>query len=305
MTELDNGTGVNLPGLASQGTLIEQTRAVAEVAGAIRVAQECPRSIADAILRMRESCTKIELAKRAFYSYPRGGETVNGATIHLARELMRCFGNTDYGMTELSRAEDHSEMKAWAWDVQTNTRASSTFIAPHFRTAKGVRKPLTDDRDIYESNTNLAARRMREMCFSVLPAWFTEEAKALCAETLAHPPGDKRSLAARITDMVTAFENIGVDRARIETKLGKPADDWTPRDLGQLDVIGASIQRYELKIDEAFPPKPVTVEEIQAQAAANAPTPPAERPDPRDLGVPPTTYSQDPPDTNTGEDEQS
>jgi hypothetical protein len=75
---------------------------------------------------MRESCSQKGLAERAFFRYSRGGSQITGPSVHLARELARCFGNVQYGIAELRRDDEHgeSEMQAFAWDVQTNTRAT-------------------------------------------------------------------------------------------------------------------------------------------------------------------------------------
>ena len=63
-----------------------------------------------------------------------------GPSVHLARELARIWGNMDYGVHELSRddARGMSEIRAYAWDQQTNMRSSRTFQVPHARMAKGV-----------------------------------------------------------------------------------------------------------------------------------------------------------------------
>src|SRR5581483_9671785 len=53
-----------------------------------------------------------------------------------------------------------SEMLAFAWDVQTNTRNSSVVINPHKGYTGG--RDLTDLRQIYENNANVISRRVRE-----------------------------------------------------------------------------------------------------------------------------------------------
>ena len=147
------------------------------------VAQQCPRSVTAAIEAMQEACCQYELATQAFFRFPRAGETVEGPSVHLARELARCWGNIEHGVTELRRDDlaAESEMQAFAWDLQTNTRSASIFIVPHKRdTKKGVRE-LTDMRDIYENNANNGARRLREAIYSVLPVWYRKQARWRCA----------------------------------------------------------------------------------------------------------------------------
>jgi len=258
------------PARVGQGTAVEQSRAVAEVQAAIVVAQQVPRDINAAIAEMRQSCQQLFLAERAFFRYSRGSGNITGASVHLARELARCWGNIQYGLVEMRRDDEYaqSEMQAFAWDVEKNSRNSSTFIVPHKRDQKGGPKQLTDMRDIYENNANNGARRVREAIFAILPPWFVEEAKQICTKTLAD--GGGKPLPQRIADAIRAFEGIGVVQDRIETKLGRQSGKWTEHDVAQLLVAFQSIQRGEVTADEEFPLPRVTVDEIKQQAAPAA-----------------------------------
>lgn len=258
------------PARVGQGTAVEQSRAVAEVQAAIVVAQQVPRNITSAIAEMQQVCKRKRLAERAFYSFPRSSGTVSGPTVHLARELARCWGNVQYGLIEMRRDDEYgeSEMQAFAWDVQTNSRVSSTFIVPHRRDTQRGPTKLTDMRDIYESNANNGARRVREAIFAVLPGWFVDEAVDICRETLRD--GGGVPLPQRISQAVKAFEGIGVHVDRMETKVGRPTSKWTEHDLSELQILFRSIDRREVTVDEAFPQPRVTTEEI-TKAARPAP----------------------------------
>jgi hypothetical protein len=133
---------------ASQATSIEQSRAVAEVQGALVVAQQRPRDETKALAKAMESCRTLEVAQSAFFKFPRGGQTVSGETIHLAVELARCWGNIAYGIMELDRDDigAKSEMLAFAWDLETNAQSRMTFIVPHLRDKRGGAERLTDMR---------------------------------------------------------------------------------------------------------------------------------------------------------------
>lgn len=265
---------IPLPSRIGQATAVEQSRAVAEVQAAVLVAQQVPRSIGVARTAMIESCQMLGLAERAFYRYNRGGTVVAGPSVHLARELARCWGNVQYGIVELRRDDDHaqSEMMAWAWDVQMNTRSSNTFIVPHMRDKKGGPERLVDLRDIYESNANMGARRLREAIFSILPPWFTEEAKELCTKTIER--GDGKPLPDRVEGAIRAFERIGVTAERLEQKVGRTSDRWTQFDIAQLVVTHRSIERGEVAVEDEFPQRRVTVAEVTAAPTA-APAAPA------------------------------
>lgn len=256
------------PGRVGQGTAVEQSRAVAEVQAAVTVAQQLPRVQAMAMARMKESCGNPALAKRAFYSFPRGGQTVSGPTIRLAKELARCWGNVHYGLSELRRDDEfgQSEMQAWAWDLESNQRVSTTFIVPHTRSAKGKTTKLTDDRDVYEKNTNDGNRRVREMIFSVLPDWYVDEAIDLCTATLKN--GGGVPLAKRVEQALAAYQSRGVTRDQLEQKRARTVDQWTDMDLAQLEILYRSLELGELTADEAFPPTRVTAEDLTGPVRA-------------------------------------
>ena len=269
MTIVDSRNGITPAGAAGQATIIEQTRAAAEVHAAIVVAQQCPRNVPRAIEAMRESCGRKELAERAFFAYPRGDGTVTGTSVHLARELARVWGNIQYGLSELRRDSEQSELLAYAWDVQTNTRCASIIINPH-RLYTGGRK-LSELRDVYENNANVGARRVREAILDVLPAWFVEEAVERCYKTLNE--GNGKPLPIRIAGAIEVFGNLGITLAQLEAKIGSESTKWEARDVAQLLVIHRSLIRGELHKDEAFPPVAarVTVDGITPAAPAAQP----------------------------------
>ncbi|WP_280317251.1 hypothetical protein [Nocardia wallacei] len=240
----------------SQATAIEQSRAVAEVQAAVFVAQQRPRNKAAAVEEMRDATAQMAVAEKAYFRYRRGTENVTGVSVHLARELARCWGNIDYGLKELRRddTKGESEMLAHAWDMQTNARASTTFIVPHVRDTRQGSKRLTETRDIYENNANAGARRLREQILAVLPNWFVEEAKSNCDATL--DSGGGRPLVQRIADAIRLFDELGVNTTRLEAKLGRSSNDWTGRDVGQLGTIYNSIKRGETTIDNEFDAAP-------------------------------------------------
>lgn len=264
------------PAFIGQGTAVEQSRAVAEVQAAVIVARQFPRDEAMATRKMRSAFRQQSLAARSFFRFNRGGAdgNITGETIQFAKELARCWGNIHHDLNELRRDDEagESEMQAWAWDLESNERASTTFIVPHVRFTKtSGRKPLEDPRDVYENNTNNGARRLREMIFTVLPDWFREEAKSVANYTLENGQGDKPR-SQRIADSITYYEGIGVTVEQLEENRGRPSDKWVNLDLGQLQIIFESIRRGETTIDEEFPQQRVTVAEITRQASE---TPPA------------------------------
>lgn len=270
------------PQRIGQATAVEQSRAIAEVHAMVVVAQQMPRDIDRAVREMNRSCSRKALAEKAFYRFPRGKQQVTGESIVLAKELARCWGNIDYGLAELRRDDfaGESEMMAFAWDLETNTRPRTTFIVPHVRDKRDGGARLTESRDVYENNANNGNRRMREMILSLMPPWFVEDAKALCYQTLAGDNSDGSTLADRAAKAVERFGRIGVRPVQLVQKLGAPQASWAPADLATLAVIFTSVERGETSAEAEFGASPSTIGATDlappknASPAATAPEPP-------------------------------
>jgi hypothetical protein len=265
---------------AGQSTMVEQARAMAEVRAMMAIAQENPRVISRSRDRMHDACSQMALAERAQFRFNRGGSQVSGPSIHLARELARCWGNMDYGIKELYRNDyaGESEMLAFAWDIESNTRNSSGFIVPHKRDAKGDVVILTSMRDIYENNANAGARRVRETIYAVLPVWFRKEAEMLCLKTLEN--GDGKPLAHRISHAIEWFRTKGVTEKQLVDKLGKPEGHWTAGDVATLVVVWKSLEAGETTVDLEFPTVFTRTEDVTDS-----------RPEPRAITTAPTAKS--------------
>lgn len=235
----------------NQGTVaIESQRAVAEARGKLIIAKWFPRDPIACYAKIMESCQRADFAGDAFFSYPRSGKTVEGPTIRFAEELARCWGNVEYGIKELSRDDGKSEMQAYAWDTETNTLSVQNFTNPHLREVKGKMVALTSERDIYELNANMAARRLRARILAVLPSYIVEEAIKECKNTIAGK--NDTPLIDRVNKMVTMFKKFGVSAAQIEKRLGRPIDTMSKDDLVDYTGIYNSLKSGMTKPGDWF-----------------------------------------------------
>ena len=235
----------------NQGTVaIEASRAIAEAQGKLVIAKRFPRDEVQAYNRVAQACQRKGIAEKAFYSYNRGGGTVSGPTIRFAEELARCWGNIDYGIKELSQDGGKSEMQAYAWDLETNAQSVQNFTNPHIREVGGKAKVLTSQRDIYEINANMGARRLRSRILAILPTDLVDMAIAECKKTLAG--NNDEPLIDRVKKMVVAFGKIGVTQEQIETRLKRKVDTMTVNDFTDYVGIYNAIKQGESKIAEWF-----------------------------------------------------
>lgn len=243
----------------NQGTVaIEASRAIAEAQGKLVIAKRFPRDEVAAYAKAMEACQRPTMAEKAFYSFPRGGQTVEGPTIRFAEELARCWGNIDYGIKELSQDDGKSEMQAYAWDLETNAQSVQNFTNPHQREQGKKMVTLTSQRDIYENNANMATRRLRARILAILPAWFVEDAIAECKRTIAGH--NDTPLIDRVKKMVVQFAKLGVTQEQIERRLKRKVDTMTADDFTEYVGIYNAIKGGESKIAEWFTAEPEATE---------------------------------------------
>ena len=232
--DIPNASNANFDNI-NQGTVaVESSRAIAEAQGKLIIAKKFPRDEVVAYAKAMQACQRPKMAATAFYSYPRGGSTVSGASIRFAEELARCWGNVDYGIKELSRDSGKSEMQAYAWDMETNTISVQNFTNPHQRESGGKMVKLTSDRDIYEINANMAARRLRARILAVLPNWFVEDCINECKKTLAGK--NETPLIDRVRNMLVQFERFSVTKEMIEKRLKHTIETTTQDEF--VDLVG-------------------------------------------------------------------
>ena len=235
----------------NQGTIaIEASRAIAEAQGKLVIAKRFPRDEVQSYAKAMEACQRPTMAAKAFYSFPRGGQTVEGPTIRFAEELARCWGNIDYGIKELSQDDGKSEMQAYTWDLETNAQSVQNFTNPHQREQGKKMVTLTSQRDIYENNANMATRRLRSRILAILPAWFVEDAIAECKRTLSGQ--NDTPLIDRVKKMVVQFAKLGVTQEMIEKRLKRKIDTMTSDDFVEYVGIYNAVKGGESKIADWF-----------------------------------------------------
>lgn len=240
----------NAPGINAGAVTIESSRSVAEAQGKLVIAKQFPRDEHLAYAKAIQACQRKSLAEKAMYSYPRSGSTISGPSIRLTEELARCWGNIDFGIKELSQKDGESEMQAYCWDMETNTMSSQTFVVAHVRDTRKGQVKLTEQRDIYENNANMAGRRLRARILAVLPPDLVEAAVAECKKTLAG--NNDVPIADRINKMVVAFGKFGVKIETIEKRLNRKIDTMTNEDISEYIGIYNSLKDGNSSVSDWF-----------------------------------------------------
>ena len=246
---------------------VETQRAMAEVQGAIILAKKFPRNQRESYDRILNACQREGLAKEAMYSYARGGSNITGPSIRLAESIAQNWGNLQFGIVEMEQRSGESTVKAYCWDVETNTKQEKVFQVPHARHTRQGTKKLEDPRDIYELVANQGARRLRACILGMIPGDVIDAAVEQCEETLKA----KVDLSpAAITKLVDAFGAYGVTKAQIEAKIQRRMEAIEPGQVIQMRKIYTSLKDNMSKPADWFDADPTDeAKEKAAQKGAN------------------------------------
>jgi len=226
-------------------------RQAQEVQAAMVIAKKFPRDTLEAYNRIRKMCKRKGLAEQAEYSYPRGGQKVTGASIRLAEGIAQNWGNIDYGVMELSQNNGKSEMMAYAWDLETNTRRTMVFSVNHIREKRTGNQRLTDTRDIYELTANMGSRRVRACILAVIPGDIVEDAIKECKQTLSS--SYQEPLTSRAKKMIAQFDDkFSISKKMIEDYFGYNLEALSENDYSKLITIFNSLKDGMSKREDWF-----------------------------------------------------
>jgi hypothetical protein len=221
--------------------------AVQEIQAAIIVAKQFPRNLDDCWAKLMKSCQRKSFAEKARYSYPRGGQTISGPSVNLARTAAQCYGNIRWGLSITRDDEDNRTIRGWAWDMESGAYnyAEDHFQKLIYRKKDGWIKP--DERDLRELTNRRGAILVRNALLNVIPKDFIEDAEGICIKTLRSdikdPEGEKKRL-------ILEFDKIGVSVTMLTGYLG--TGKWSPDNLIELQGVLNAIKEGSAKRDDYF-----------------------------------------------------
>lgn len=244
--------GSATPQSANEVSQVMASKELARVQGQVFMAKQFPRDMLDVMNRIYASCERPSLAQISEYEYPRGGQKIVGASIRLLEVIAQCYGNVSYSWKELTRdmTNHKSTVLAYAWDLETNLYSELEFDVYHFRSARGKRTLLTDDRDIYELVSNQATRRVRRCLENIIPRDIVEDAREQCQRTLENKVDWQSKLDSGIKIM---HEQYGVSLKQLEERFGMNRRAFTSNTCRELNRIFVSIRDGMASVEDYFP----------------------------------------------------
>lgn len=210
-----------------------------EIQSAIVLARRFPRNEDQAFEKLMKACKRTSFAESAEYSYPRGGATVSGPSVNVAREAARVWGNIRYGIDVTRDDADSRSIRGWAWDLETNTKvqAEDDFQKIVFRKGKG--NIPTDERELRELTNRRGAILVRNCILQILPKDLIEDAlyqsnKTLQAKAEQDPEGEKKRI-------IMAFSELHITPEMLGSYLGHPLAQSSPAEIAKLRGVYKSI----------------------------------------------------------------
>jgi len=239
--------------VASQETAGQVVRVAAQMA------MINPRKPMAARAELLESCQRPGFASAAEYSFPRGGKTIRGPSVDLAREGARCWGNIQYGFSVVSQSATEIHLQGFAWDLQANLRIEmeDRFRRLQQRTDRNTGETKwvePDERDLRELVNRKGALLVRNCLLQVLPPDLVDEAVDRSRKTLQAVAKNAVAKNPKETakGLVDAFAPLGVTVEMLEDRLGHNLEVITAEEYAELVTVGKSLRDGQSKREEHF-----------------------------------------------------
>lgn len=223
--------------------------AAPEVDVQIATAKRYPRSIKKVLVEAESMATiDDDTAASMSYAVPRGGKTIEGASVRLAEVMVSAWGNLRAEANILEADATEVTGEAMCWDLEKN-------VAVKWRIKRRITdkygKRYNDDMIVVTGNA-AAAIAFRNAVFKVIPKSYVdriqEKARAVAI-------GDAKNFGLVRQKWVNAFARHGIPEERVLGRLGKASiEDVTTDDVATLRGFYTAIKEEGMDVQEIFPP---------------------------------------------------
>jgi len=241
MATVDVGAGGQLQ-VAS-----DAASAIQEVQAAVIVAKKFPRNENVAFDKLMTACKRKTMAVKAAYSFPRGGTTIKGPSVNLARLAGQCWGNVRWGLDILRDEDTKMHIRGWAWDLEANSKitADDVFKKLIYRKKGGWITP--DERDLRELINRRGAFLVRNCLLQVIRPDLIEDAMAQCVLTIKKDIKDPKSEAKHL---ILDFQEFGVTAEMLNGYIG--GAEWNADDIVSLTEVLNALKDGQSKVADYF-----------------------------------------------------
>ncbi len=223
----------------------------------ISTAKQYPRNVRRSVENSIAIVTMdSETASTCSYSLPRGGKTITGASVHLAKILAQNWGNLRIEAKVVSIDAKHITSQAVAFDLENNL-AIKVEVKRSITDKYGKR--YSDDMITMTGNAGNSIA-MRNAILSVIPKAVVDKVYNEAKKTITGDISDNSKLIAKRKQVLDAFKDVyAVTEAEVLKVIGKATIDHIDSDnLVTLIGIGQAIKDGDTTIEETFRKKDKT-----------------------------------------------
>jgi hypothetical protein len=216
-----------------------------EVQAAVMAAKACPRDERVARKKLIDVCkTDPDFATLAFYAVKRGKDVVEGASINLAKEVARVWGNLQYSVIDHGHTSGpsgvFSQIEVQVWDVENNSRYNKRFNVKHFRHTKNGGYEVNDPTQVRDIVGAATAKEVRSGILNFVPKSLINELKLICEATRIQATPE--NLKAAIDSAVSWFTEHEISTKQLEKFVGKSQADFGLYELDKLRQVAAAVE---------------------------------------------------------------
>lgn len=223
----------------------------------ISTAKQYPRNVRRSVDNSIAIVTMdTETASTCSYSLPRGGKTITGASVHLAKILAQNWGNLRVEAKVVNIDAKHITSQAVAFDLENNL-AIKVEVKRSITDKYGKR--YSDDMITMTGNAGNSIA-MRNAILSVIPKAVVDKVYNEAKKTITGDISDNSKLIAKRKQVLDAFrDGYGVTEAEVLKVIGKATIEHIDSDnLVTLIGIGQAIKDGDTTIEETFRKKDKT-----------------------------------------------
>lgn len=231
----------------------QQEKAVIDIQ--IATARQYPRSIQKAVNNAIATVTiDKEIAQSCNYSLPRGGKTISGPSVHLAKILAQNWGNMRVEAKVVSVDMTSLTSQAVAFDLENNL-AIKVEVKRSIMTKSGRMK---DDMITVTGNAANSIA-LRNAILNVIPKGIVDKVYNEAKNFITGDLSDESKLIKKRKAVLDGFEKTyGVKESQVLELIGKKeVINIDKDDIVTLIGIAQAIKDGDTTVDETFKPKKV------------------------------------------------
>lgn len=261
---IENAESVETVEQVSPMVIYQQDRAAIDMQ--ISTAKAYPRNIKRSTENALVLVTMdLETAETCNYSIARGGKTLSGPSVHLAKILAQNWGNLRVDAKVVNIDSTHVTSESVCFDLENNlaikTQVKRSILQNEYKWDEAQKKSVRTGKMIRMNNdmitvTGNAANSiaLRNAVLSVIPRSVVDKVYKAAKSLIAGDVSDKTKLIARRTQIFNGLKDTySLTEKEILFAIGKAAiDHVTPDDLVDLIGIGQAIKDGDTTVDSAF-----------------------------------------------------